>query len=97
MARFAAVSCVLSLRTAHRVSRDCLAPAGTTAGKEFHIDPSIPTGPAMSMNKNKTCYKCQQEGHVGPFLTRFSRILIQVTRLPENALRMLILWDEFLH
>lgn len=36
-------------------SRDCLAAPGTTAGE------SVPTGPAP---KPKTCYKCQQEGHV---------------------------------
>lgn len=35
--------------------RDCLA-AGPSIG-------DVPTGPA-AMNKNKTCYRCQNEGHV---------------------------------
>ncbi|KAL1739010.1 hypothetical protein HDZ31DRAFT_50075 [Schizophyllum fasciatum] len=38
----------------NHMARDCLA-SGTT----FE---TAPTGPAM--NRNKTCYKCQQEGHV---------------------------------
>lgn len=39
--------------------RDCLAAPGTT------LNENIPTGPAAAnVNKNKTCYKCQQEGHV---------------------------------
>lgn len=38
--------------------RDCLAAPGT-----FMND--VPTGPAAgNLNKSKTCYKCQQEGHV---------------------------------
>ena len=37
-------------------SRDCLAAPGTTVAD---------TGAAVgNPNKNKTCYKCQQEGHV---------------------------------
>ena len=38
--------------------RDCLASPG-------NMMDAIPTGPAAgNLNKNKTCYKCQQEGHV---------------------------------
>ena len=36
--------------------RDCLAAPGTTVA-----DTGAPVG---NPNKNKTCYKCQQEGHV---------------------------------
>ncbi|KIK65301.1 hypothetical protein GYMLUDRAFT_239846 [Collybiopsis luxurians FD-317 M1] len=36
--------------------RDCLAAPGTSVG-------DAPTGPS-AMNKTKTCYKCQQEGHI---------------------------------
>lgn len=36
--------------------RDCLAAPGTTVA-----DTGVPVG---NPNKNKTCYKCQQEGHV---------------------------------
>ena len=35
--------------------RDCLAAPGTT------VDTPVAVG---NPNKNKTCYKCQQEGHV---------------------------------
>lgn len=38
----------------HLVCRDCLAAPGTT----------VADGAVGSHNKNKTCYKCQQEGHV---------------------------------
>ncbi|KAJ3788442.1 hypothetical protein GGU11DRAFT_674569, partial [Lentinula aff. detonsa] len=38
----------------HR-AKDCLA-AGPSVG-------DVPTGPA-AMNKNKTCYRCQNEGHI---------------------------------
>lgn len=51
---------------------------------------AIPTGPAAgNLNKNKTCYKCQQEGHVSnlsqsaqPFVTFNSQI---ARDCPENA------------
>ena len=44
------------------LNRDCLAAPGTL------INDSIPTGPvAANANKTKTCYKCQQEGHVSVF------------------------------
>ncbi|TBU63255.1 hypothetical protein BD310DRAFT_973800 [Dichomitus squalens] len=36
--------------------RDCLAAPGTTVA-----DTGAPVG---NPNKNKTCYKCQQEGHI---------------------------------
>ncbi|TFK43567.1 hypothetical protein BDQ12DRAFT_675186 [Crucibulum laeve] len=40
------------------MARDCLAAPGTTMN-------DIPTGPAAgNINKSKTCYKCQQEGHI---------------------------------
>jgi len=40
------------------ICRDCLAAPG-------NMMDTTPTGPAAgNLNKNKTCYKCQQEGHV---------------------------------
>ncbi|KAJ3510617.1 hypothetical protein NLJ89_g4565 [Agrocybe chaxingu] len=42
----------------NHLARDCLAAPGTIAHD------NVPTGPAAAnINKNKTCYKCQQEGH----------------------------------
>jgi hypothetical protein len=59
------------------VSRDCLAAPGTT------IDSGV-----GNPNKNKTCYKCQQEGHVrchaSPPNTRFSLLYPDCKRLPRD-------------
>ncbi|RXW25295.1 hypothetical protein EST38_g586 [Candolleomyces aberdarensis] len=39
------------------MARDCLAAPGST------VHDNGP-GPSANVNKNKTCYKCQQEGHI---------------------------------
>jgi cellular nucleic acid-binding protein len=40
------------------MAKDCLATPGA-------VNDATPTGPAAgNLNKNKTCYKCQQEGHI---------------------------------
>jgi len=55
--------------------RDCLAPPGITAE-------SVPTGPAA---KFRTCYKCQQEGHVRfPFIP-WHIYSLSYYRLPGNV------------
>lgn len=67
------------------IARDCLAAPGTT------MNDSLPTGPAAgNLNKSKTCYKCQQEGHVSD-LSRFLFLQSDLNaspcrhRLPEIA------------
>jgi hypothetical protein len=68
-----------------KTARDCLAAPGTT------MNDSIPTGPAAgNLNKSKTCYKCQQEGHVSnlsrcPFLLSDLNAPPCRHRLPEIA------------
>ncbi len=63
--------------------RDCLAAPGTTVA-----DTGAPVG---NPNKNKTCYKCQQEGHVSSPLSDTCSSLtfsgtMQIARdCPENA------------
>lgn len=69
---------------AHFLFRDCLA-----------AESSLPTGPASM--KSKTCYKCQQEGHVRFSATCATHINSAFCRSPENAQRMPILWDKFLY
>ncbi|KAF9451687.1 hypothetical protein P691DRAFT_807037 [Macrolepiota fuliginosa MF-IS2] len=64
------------------MAKDCLAAPGTTATE------SIPTGPAAS--KPKTCYKCQQEGHVGASTPKLRTLLNSYfIRSPETAPRTL--------
>lgn len=57
---------------------DCLAAPGT------NVD--APTGP-REMNKTRTCYKCQQEGHVGLHVLSILSQLNQLLRSLENALK----------
>lgn len=40
------------------MARDCLAPPGAT------VADGVTGVPVGNPNKNKTCYKCQQEGHI---------------------------------
>jgi len=40
-------------------SRDCMAPAGTVVEGQQVVQTTV-----SSNNKSKTCYKCQQEGHI---------------------------------
>ncbi|OJT12571.1 hypothetical protein TRAPUB_10895 [Trametes pubescens] len=54
----------------NHMARDCLAPPGTTAETGVHVG---------NPNKNKTCYKCQQEGHK--------------TTIPEISPIKLPLWE----
>lgn len=42
-------------------SRDCLAAPGTTVSEQVVVQNGLGAG---NPNKNKICYKCQQEGHV---------------------------------
>ncbi|KAI0658497.1 hypothetical protein C8Q70DRAFT_992039 [Cubamyces menziesii] len=65
------------------MARDCLAPPGTTAAEAVvHVG---------NPNKNKTCYKCQQEGHVSVNYRSRAALLeayltLQIARdCPENA------------
>ena len=62
--------------------RDCLAAPGTTVA-----DGAAPSGTG-NPNKNKTCYKCQQEGHVRhTIIYTGSTLTTRPYRLPETALR----------
>jgi hypothetical protein len=60
-------------------SRDCLAAPGST------VDSAVAPNP----NKNKTCYKCQQEGHVRRVLLAvlrwYSPAIIDRPRLPGEC------------
>jgi len=75
--------------------RDCLAAPGTLA-----VHDSIPTGPsAANINKNKTCYKCQQEGHVSletwsicHFTNPLSRLLVNVLNLTNSPVKCRLTW-----
>ena len=53
---------MIKLYTANLFLRDCLAAPGTT------VTDGAGTGTVGNPNKNKTCYKCQQEGHVSNLL-----------------------------
>ena len=72
-----------------KISRDCLASSG-------NMMDAIPTGPAAgNLNKNKTCYKCQQEGHVSNVRQSLAPVVTLNSRLREIVLRMPILLAEF--
>lgn len=76
----------------HPTCRDCLAAPGTTLAE------STGSGAVGNPNKNKTCYKCHQEGHVCFLLTsctQQSRSLA-VCRLPGTAPRTLNMSPDIL-
>ena len=68
MARYVLTACTTPILHLHFLCfcRDCLAAPGTTVA-----DTGAPVG---NPNKNKTCYKCQQEGHVSDRVSRLSTL-----------------------
>ncbi|KAF4602398.1 hypothetical protein EYR40_005603 [Pleurotus pulmonarius] len=68
----------------NHMARDCLAAPGTT------VNDSI-AGVSSNVNKSKTCYKCQQEGHVRCIVVSFHNQLTQHHRLHGNVLKTEIL------
>ncbi|KAI0832756.1 hypothetical protein BC628DRAFT_348835 [Trametes gibbosa] len=56
----------------NHMARDCLAPPGTAAETGVHVG---------NPNKNKTCYKCQQEGHVRDM---FTACFMYFSHMPTN-------------
>lgn len=63
-------------------SRDCLAAPGNM------IDATSNISAGSILNKNKTCYKCQQEGHVRFYISTLSSDYSDSPRLREIAQRI---------
>lgn len=70
--------------------RDCLAAPGNM------IDATSSISAGSVLNKNKTCYKCQQEGHVRFYISTLSSDYSDSPRLREIAQRILNLLAELI-